>query len=215
MFIGQSRRFALVAAVCVSFLGSQFVLAESDSDKKLKEVYSKKNYAQTIKDCEAVLAKNASDVNAHYYLALSYMNTKQSAKAKKEFEWVAKNGKEKSLVDYAQNAIASMSGGAAGGSSSTSSAGPKVLDFGAQWCVPCKKLAPVFDKVGETYKGRVAFVHYDCDVGEGKRLADDVYHIKILPTVIFVGKDGKTKSITNGATITEQDLVKGTEALLN
>jgi thioredoxin-like negative regulator of GroEL len=212
----QSRSITIfLAAVCISSFSSQFgFAAESETDKKLKEVYNKKNYTQTIKDSEAIIAKDASDVNAHYYLALSLMNTKQTAKAKKEFEWVVKNGKEASLVSYAQKALDSMNAGASAASSAATT-GPKVLDFGAVWCIPCKKLTPIFDKVAESYKGRVAFVHYDCDVGEGKHLADDVYHIKILPTVVFVGKDGKPKSISNGATITEQDLIKGTEALLN
>lgn len=212
MFSVQSRSIAaLLAAVCVSSLTVPFVFAaESDSDKKLKEVYSKKNYIQTIKDCQSALAKNAGDVNAHYYLALSYLNTKQPEKAKKEFEWVAKNGKEPALVDYAKKALA----GNSGASTTSASAGPRVLDFGASWCIPCKKLAPTFDKVAETYKGRVAFVHYDCDEGEGKRLADTVYNIKILPTVIWVGKDGQPKARMDGAGISEQDIIKRTDALL-
>jgi thiol-disulfide isomerase/thioredoxin len=49
---------------------------------------------------------------------------------------------------------------------------PKVLDFGAVWCVPCKKFAPTFDKVAKKYKDKVQFIHYDSEKGEGKTLSD-------------------------------------------
>lgn len=89
---------------------------------------------------------------------------------------------------------------------------PKVLDFSAVWCGPCKKFAPVFDKVAQTYKGKVDFVHYDVETGPGKPLADK-YNINTVPTVMFLDAAGKTVYRV-GELMKEEDLVKHTEELL-
>ncbi len=96
--------------------------------------------------------------------------------------------------------------------SETSTGLPKVLDFSAVWCAPCKKFSPLFDKVSEKYKGKVDFVHYDAETGPGKPLADK-YKVNILPTVIFMDAKGKIV-LKNENAMTEEDLIKKTDALL-
>ncbi len=93
-----------------------------------------------------------------------------------------------------------------------SSAAPQVIDFGASWCVPCKKFAPTFDKVGETYKGKVKFVHYDVESATGKPLATK-YNINVMPTIMMLDAKGKVAWKNEGVP-SEADLVKHTEALL-
>lgn len=204
---------SLLAFSIVFLLSCTTVFAAQSELDTAKQSYNKHNYTQAIKEFEAIVRKNPSNADAHYYLALSYMNTRQTSKAKSEFEWVSKNGKEKAVVDYSRKAIASLSGT---GVTSTARAGtgkPRVLDFGAVWCIPCKKLEPVFDRVAENYRGRVDFVHYDCDVGEGKVLADK-YNIHLLPTVLFMTANGTIQSKRDGGNITADDLIQNTEALL-
>ena len=89
---------------------------------------------------------------------------------------------------------------------------PQVIDFGASWCVPCKKFAPTFDKVGETYKGKVKFVHYDVESATGKPLATK-YNIGVMPTIMMLDAKGKVAWKNEGVP-SEADLVKHTEALL-
>lgn len=95
---------------------------------------------------------------------------------------------------------------------STSSGLPKVMDFGAKWCVPCLKFAPTFDKIGATYKGKVEFLHYDVESAEGKPISDK-FNVNVMPTIIIVDAKGKTTWRKEGLT-TEADLVKNTEAML-
>lgn len=89
---------------------------------------------------------------------------------------------------------------------------PKIMDFSTSWCLPCKKFAPVFDKVASSYKGRVEFLHYDAENGPGKSLAEK-YSVSSYPTVIFFDKSGK-KIQKVEEIMKEPDLIKRTEELL-
>jgi thiol-disulfide isomerase/thioredoxin len=86
------------------------------------------------------------------------------------------------------------------------------MDFSAEWCVPCKKFAPTFDKVSKNYKNKVEFIHYDSEKGEGKVLADK-YKVNSLPTVVFIDAKGKVSKYEKGI-LTEAELTKRTEDLL-
>ena len=64
--------------------------------------------------------------------------------------------------------------------------GISVVDFWAEWCGPCKMLAPVLEEMADEYK-QVKFVKVDVDqdVDLARR-----YGIQSIPNVIFF-KDGK------------------------
>lgn len=89
---------------------------------------------------------------------------------------------------------------------------PIIYDFGAAWCVPCKKFAPVFDKVAEKYKGKVDFQHIDADDEKNKALVDK-YKVMSLPTIVFVDKTGKTVD-TKNKVLTEAELIQQTDSLI-
>jgi len=61
-----------------------------------------------------------------------------------------------------------------------------VVDFYADWCMPCKMLAPVFEEVSKEFEG-VKFVKVDTEVSKG--LAQD-FSVMGFPTIMFI-KDGK------------------------
>lgn len=64
---------------------------------------------------------------------------------------------------------------------------PRLLDLGADKCVPCKMMAPILDQLREDYAGRmrVDFV----DVWKTPE-AGKPYNLKLIPTQIFFAPDG-------------------------
>ena len=62
-----------------------------------------------------------------------------------------------------------------------------MVDFWADWCGPCRMLAPVIDKLAEQYEGKV--VSGKVNVDDEQELAIR-YGVMSIPTVIFF-KDGK------------------------
>lgn len=64
---------------------------------------------------------------------------------------------------------------------------PVIVDFWAQWCGPCKMLAPVIEKVANNLEGSVDVIKVDVD--ENPVIAS-TYGISSIPTIILF-KDGK------------------------
>ena len=62
-----------------------------------------------------------------------------------------------------------------------------MVDFWAEWCGPCRMLAPMVDKLAEQYEGKVTVGKVNVD--EEQELAIR-YGVMSIPTVIFF-KDGK------------------------
>ena len=65
---------------------------------------------------------------------------------------------------------------------------PRLLDLGAGKCVPCKMMAPILDELKTTCAGKLEVVFID--VWENKQ-AGEQYGIRMIPTQIFYGTDGK------------------------
>ncbi len=65
---------------------------------------------------------------------------------------------------------------------------PAVIDFYAVWCGPCKRVAPIMEKLAKEYKGRVAIYKVDTDQS---REVSSVFGIRSIPSVLFIPKNGK------------------------
>lgn len=74
-------------------------------------------------------------------------------------------------------------------------AGLLLVDFWAEWCAPCKMLAPLLDELARESGGRVILAKVNVD--ENPELAAR-YGIRSIPTVLFV-KEGKVLDQTIGA----------------
>jgi thioredoxin 1 len=64
---------------------------------------------------------------------------------------------------------------------------PVLVDFWAEWCMPCRMLAPTIDKLAKDYAGKVKVGKVDTD---SNREVAMKYRIDAIPTVILF-KDGQ------------------------
>ena len=64
---------------------------------------------------------------------------------------------------------------------------PKIVDFYATWCGPCKMLTPILEEMEKKYGDRIEFVRIDID--EQPDLAN-AYGIEAVPTLMFMKTDG-------------------------
>ena len=62
-----------------------------------------------------------------------------------------------------------------------------VVDCYADWCPPCKMIAPFIEELAGEYDGKVAFVKVDVDNSPGVAMQ---YGIRSIPTLLFF-KNGK------------------------
>ncbi len=65
---------------------------------------------------------------------------------------------------------------------------PVIIDFYADWCRPCKMVAPIMDELSKEYKGKVRI--YKINTDEQRELAG-LFNISSIPAVLYVPKTGK------------------------
>jgi thioredoxin len=72
---------------------------------------------------------------------------------------------------------------------------PCLIDFYADWCGPCKMVAPVLEELAEEYKGKINI--YKVDTEEQQELAS-VFGIRSIPSLLFCPSTG-TPQMAMGA----------------
>lgn len=65
---------------------------------------------------------------------------------------------------------------------------PKLVDFSAEWCRPCKMQKPIIDELAKEYKGKINVEFVDID--KNKAMADK-YKIEAIPVQVFLDAKGK------------------------
>ncbi len=67
---------------------------------------------------------------------------------------------------------------------------PCLIDFYAEWCGPCKRIAPVLEQLADEYKGKVHI--YKVNTEDEPELAA-MFGIQSIPTLLYVPMTGDPK----------------------
>lgn len=86
---------------------------------------------------------------------------------------------------------------------------PVLVDFYADWCNPCKRMAPVVERIAEEYEGRVKVGK--CNIDENMALANR-YRITSIPSFLIF-KNGVPEASFMGAMTADELKEKVEQAL--
>ncbi len=73
--------------------------------------------------------------------------------------------------------------------------GPVLVDFWAEWCGPCKMIAPVLDQVAEEYGDKITVAKMDVDTNKQTAMK---FNVRSIPT-LMIFKDGELHDTKLGA----------------
>lgn len=80
------------------------------------------------------------------------------------------------------------------------------VELGSVNCIPCKQMKPVMEDIEKEYAGKVKVVFHDVWTEQGKKDSEK-YKIRVIPTQVFLDKDGKEYSRHEGF-FPKEELVK-------
>jgi len=80
---------------------------------------------------------------------------------------------------------------------------PVLVDFWAEWCMPCKMIAPILDEVVKKFHGKLKIAKLNIDEGQDTATK---YAVMSIPTLMFF-KNGAVSDQVVGA-LSKEQLIK-------
>lgn len=65
---------------------------------------------------------------------------------------------------------------------------PCIIDFYADWCKPCKMVAPIMEELAAEYKGKLIIYKVNTDQ---ERELSSLFRIQSIPAILYVPKSGQ------------------------
>lgn len=106
------------------------------------------------------------------------MNSSGSDNASEKPEYLTKETFKQKVWDYEKNPKEWVYEGSE----------PAIIDFYADWCKPCKMVAPILEEISREYAGKVKV--YKIDTEDQKELAA-VFQVRSIPTFLYVPAKGQ------------------------
>ncbi|MCB0409008.1 MAG: thioredoxin [Flavobacteriales bacterium] len=63
---------------------------------------------------------------------------------------------------------------------------PAIIDFYADWCGPCKMVAPILEELSEEYAGKINIYKVNTEIEQELSAA---FNIRSIPSILFIPKE--------------------------
>lgn len=87
---------------------------------------------------------------------------------------------------------------------------PAIIDFFAEWCSPCKMIAPILEELSEEYDGKVDI--FKIDTEQQQELAG-AFGISSIPSILFIPMEGQPQMMVGG--LPKEKFKQGIKDVLN
>jgi thioredoxin len=65
---------------------------------------------------------------------------------------------------------------------------PAIIDFYADWCQPCKMVAPILEELSDEFEGKINIYKVNTEV---EQELSAVFGIRSIPSILFIPKEGQ------------------------